>query len=208
DLAPSVPAGVETIVDARILRANGRRRLESVGVETVSGSRRMTCDALVLSLGVEPRDGLMRMASGQPVVGAGEVLHPGCPVEEARTSGARAAAGDQVEAGPPADPLPLGAEGFVCLCEDVCVADLERAWGEGWRSSEILKRYTTATMGPCQGAMCGRHIAAFARARSGSDRAGARTTVRPPVRSVPLQDLAGGIDEGVERRTALHDRHL
>ncbi|MDP9298817.1 MAG: 2Fe-2S iron-sulfur cluster-binding protein [Actinomycetota bacterium] len=208
DLAPSVPDGVEAIVDGRIQGANGRRRLESVGVETVSGSRRMTSDALVLSLGLEPRDGLMRMASDQPVVGAGEVLLPGCSVEEARTSGARAAQGDPVEVGSPADPLPLGAGGYVCLCEDVGVADLERAWGEGWRSSEILKRYTTATMGPCQGALCGRHVAAFVRARSGSDRAGARTTARPPVRSVPLRDLAGGIDEGVEKRTALHDRHL
>ena len=61
--------------------------------------------------------------------------------------------------------------------------DLERAWAEGFRSSELLKQYTTATMGPCQGAMCGRHLAAFAAARTtekGATPAAARTTARPP----------------------------
>jgi bacterioferritin-associated ferredoxin len=56
----------------------------------------------------------------------------------------------------------MHAAGTVCLCEDVSVGDLKRAWAEGYRSSELLKRYTTATMGPCQGAMCGRHLAALA----------------------------------------------
>ena len=87
--------------------------------------------------------------------------------------------------------------------------DLEQAWEEGWRSSEILKRYTTATMGPCQGAVCGRLLAAFAGARSDAvASAGARTTSRPPARPVPLEDLAAGVDETIEQRTSLHDRHL
>jgi sarcosine oxidase subunit alpha len=90
----------------------------------------------------------------------------------------------------------------------VSVKDLEQAWDEGWQSSEILKRYTTATMGPCQGAMCGRHLAAFARQGSGSQAAGARTTSRPPARTVRLEDLAGGINEVIEKRTALHETHL
>lgn len=208
DLAASVPRDVDAIVDGRILHANGRRRLESVDVETAEGPRRLTCDALVLALGLEPRDGLIRIGSDLPVVGAGDVRRPGCTLEEARVDGTGAAAGVRAEEATPADPHPLGAGGYVCLCEDVGVTDLEQAWAEGWRSSEILKRYTTATMGPCQGAICGRHIAAFAETRSGSDRAGARTTARPPVRSVRLQDLVGGVDEAVERRTALHDRHL
>ena len=59
-------------------------------------------------------------------------------------------------------------DGFVCLCEDVAVGELEHAWAEGFRSTELLKRYTTATMGPCQGALCQAHLRAFvARARRG-----------------------------------------
>ena len=62
------------------------------------------------------------------------------------------------------------------------VGDLDRAWQEGYRSSELLKRYTTATMGPCQGAMCGRHLAAFAAARGAAADAAGRTTARPLAR--------------------------
>ena len=43
--------------------------------------------------------------------------------------------------------------------------DLEQAWEEGFRNAEILKRYTTTTMGPCQGAMCGRALSCFVAAR-------------------------------------------
>ena len=86
--------------------------------------------------------------------------------------------------------------------------DLERAWDEGWTSSEILKRYTTATMGPCQGALCSRHLAEHARAKGAAPAARGRTTARPPVRAPRLGDLIGGVHEQVERRTALHDRHV
>jgi sarcosine oxidase subunit alpha len=111
------------------------------------------------------------------------------------------------------------AAGTVCLCEDVSVADLQRAWAEGYRSSELLKRYTTATMGPCQGAMCGRHLAAFAAAQNTAQTTAksaarnaaipnARTTARPPARSVPLGTLAAAVHPVAEKRTALHDVHV
>ena len=48
--------------------------------------------------------------------------------------------------------------------------DLEQAWDEGYRNAEILKRYTTTTMGPCQGAMCGRALSCFAAERTGRGR--------------------------------------
>ena len=98
--------------------------------------------------------------------------------------------------------------GYVCLCEDVSAEDLERAFEEGFRSSQILKRYTTATMGPCQGAMCGHLLAAFVQKRTGSAVQGARTTPRPPARTVTLESFAGAAHELVEKRTALHERHL
>jgi sarcosine oxidase subunit alpha len=91
----------------------------------------------------------------------------------------------------------------------VGVQDLERAWREGFRSSEILKRYTTATMGPCQGTMCGLELARFVADRGGAPvGASSRTTARPPARPVRLGDLVGSVHESIERRSALHERHL
>ncbi len=43
---------------------------------------------------------------------------------------------------------------FACLCEDVTSKDIELSVAEGYDSIELSKRYTTVTMGPCQGRMC------------------------------------------------------
>ena len=65
--------------------------------------------------------------------------------------------------------------GIVCLCEDVGVDDLDHAWHEGFRSTEILKRYTTATMGPCQvPALPSPRAGLHRRLASGRDGPGAR----------------------------------
>ncbi|HLB40110.1 MAG TPA: glycine cleavage T C-terminal barrel domain-containing protein, partial [Actinomycetota bacterium] len=202
-------AGVEvTEVRGRVLEARGPTQVSSVSVLTPEGRRAFSCDALVLSLGWAPRDTLLRMSSDPEVCGAGDVVLPGCTREEAEASGRAAAAGDPVEPRI-AEPWPILEEtGYVCVCEDVGVHDLEAAWGEGWTGSEILKRYTTATMGPCQGALCSRHLAAFAEGKGAVAKAQGRTTARPPARAPRLEDLIGGVHEVIERRTALHDRHL
>ncbi len=143
-LADRVPAGVgEIVVDGVVHEARGRKSLVSVVLRRGTDAKRFDCDVLVLSLGLAPRDGLARMAL------------PGEAVE---------LVGDA--AGPDATPA-TGRAGTVCLCEDVSVHDLRQAFDEGYRNVEILKRYTTATMGPCQGAMCGRALAYFSRERSG-----------------------------------------
>lgn len=211
-LAGRVPRGIEVIAGGMVERAVGRRRLSGV-VVAVGGSRRaLRCDALVLSLGLQPRDGLLRQAATEPVVGAGDVVHPGCTPAEAEASGREAGLAGlvprAVEKGG-GDTLPTAAEaGFVCLCEDVGVEELEDAWREGYRSTELLKRYTTVTMGACQGALCHPHLRAFACARSPEPRLGTATTARPPARPVRLEDLAAGARVPVEYRTPLHDRHL
>jgi sarcosine oxidase subunit alpha len=215
-VAARVPSEVRATLDARIVRAEGRRHLSAVVVRVADRERRIPCDALVVSAGLTPRDGLPRMASEMPMARAGDVVDPGCSPEEAIRSGSLAGRDDPA---PPATStvegeMPaLGTGGTVCLCEDVGVDELAQAWREGFTNAETLKRYTTATMGPCQGAMCGRHLAAFVRSRSaGRDGvegpASTRTTARPPVRGVKLEDLAGGVDEVIERRTSLHDVHL
>jgi sarcosine oxidase subunit alpha len=99
--------------------------------------------------------------------------------------------------------------GTVCLCEDVGVDELEQAWQEGFRSTEILKRYTTATMGPCQGALCHASIRAFVGARpDATGPASGPTTARPPVRGITLEQVAAGVRDEVHQQTALHERHV
>jgi len=99
--------------------------------------------------------------------------------------------------------------GYLCLCEDVALHDAEQAWAEGFHSAEILKRYTTATMGPCKGAICGHALACFARRRADpADVSGTRPTARPPLRPVALQTLAAPVHEVIEKRTGLHDAHV
>jgi sarcosine oxidase, subunit alpha len=194
--------------DTRIVRAVGRRALTGVELEDGRGRRRVDADALVVALGSIPRDDLLRMAGGLPVTGAGEVVRPGCGFAEAADGGAAAGRGKGATSPAPGVAAVIGEDGYVCPCEDVSLHDLERAWAEGWRSSEILKRYTTATMGPCQGALCSRHLAAFCARAAGEREAPALTTARPPARPVALEDLAAGVREVVEKRTALHERHL
>jgi sarcosine oxidase subunit alpha len=187
-LAGQVPDDVRTLIDATVVRADGKDRVRFAVLRDADGvTRGIGCDLFVLSVGLSPRDDLVRMSA------AGEVE----PVGDAGA-----------EVSPMATTHPAGT---VCLCEDVSVGDLERAWAEGFRSSELLKRYTTATMGPCQGAMCGRHLAAFAAAQTiekGATTTIARTTARPPARPVPLAALAAAVHPVIEKRTSLHDVHV
>jgi sarcosine oxidase subunit alpha len=185
DRVPSTGAG-EIVIDGEVHEARGRSVLEGVVLRRGSQAKRFNADLLVLSLGSSPRDGLARMA---------------LPGEAVRLAGDAAL-----------DP-PRGTcdtDGVVCLCEDVSTHDLEQAWDEGFRNAEILKRYTTTTMGPCQGAMCGRALACFAAERGAPGVATGlpRTTARPPARPVTLESLAAGVHELVDKRTSLHELHL
>lgn len=196
-------------VRGRVLEARGTKQVNSVTVETPEGRRSLPCDALVLSLGWAPRDALLRMSPDPEVVGAGDVVRPGGTIEDAIESGRRAGAGEsQAEHGDPPPWPALGEDGYVCVCEDVGVHELEAAWAEGWTSTEILKRYTTATMGPCQGALCSAHLASFTDGKGAAPEVAGRTTARPPVRGPRLEDLIGGVHEVIERHTALHGSHL
>jgi sarcosine oxidase, subunit alpha len=82
--------------------------------------------------------------------------------------------------------------GFVDLSEDVTSKDLHAAVAEGYGSSELAKRYTTATMGPSQGKLeTINTVAAVAEALDiGIGEAGT-TTWRPPYAPVTLGALAG-----------------
>jgi sarcosine oxidase subunit alpha len=96
---------------------------------------------------------------------------------------------------------------FACLCEDVTTDDIEYAIDEGFDSLELLKRYTTVTMGPCQGRMCQLASVRQTAAHTGTDVADVGlTTARPPWSTVPLGVLAGRPFEPA-KRSAVHGRH-
>ena len=88
---------------------------------------------------------------------------------------------------------------IVCFCEDVTEKDIETSIAEGFDSLELLKRYATVGMGPCQGKMCGLNsIHLCARANKWSVQETGITTQRPPMTPVALQTLAGQHMEPVQ----------
>jgi sarcosine oxidase, subunit alpha len=198
-------AGVEIAADAprpTSLAARGRRgRLRSV----VLDGRRIDCDLLVVSGGLQPSYSLLAQA------GARIEYEPrrGVFVPTELPDGVEVvgdAAGGLVQS--PATVLDGGGDKcFVCICEDVTTKDIKRAVAEGFDSIELAKRYTTVTMGPCQGKLC--QLAStrvLARETDTDESAIGSTTARPPWRPVELGLLAGPHLEPT-KRSPLHRRH-
>ncbi|HWE12264.1 MAG TPA: 2Fe-2S iron-sulfur cluster-binding protein [Solirubrobacteraceae bacterium] len=96
---------------------------------------------------------------------------------------------------------------FACFCEDVTSKDVHLSIEEGYDSIELSKRYTTVTMGPCQGRMCQLpSVRLMAQETGQSLQQVGTTTARPPWVSVPMGVLAGRPVEPA-KRSAIHDRH-
>ena len=113
----------------------------------------------------------------------------------------------QATAVPP--PVTSGRKGkcFACLCEDVTAKDIKLSIEEGYDSIELSKRYTTTTMGPCQGRMCQLPaVRLMAKETGQSLEEIGTTTARPPWVSVPMGALAGRPFEPA-KRSAIHARH-
>jgi sarcosine oxidase subunit alpha len=110
---------------------------------------------------------------------------------------------------PPANAAAGRAQGkaFACLCEDVTAKDIHLSVAEGYDSIELCKRYTTVTMGPCQGRMCQLPAIRLMASETGQslEEVGT-TTARPPWSSVPLGAFAGRPIEPT-KRSSIHGRH-
>ncbi len=198
-----VIAAVET---ASRLAAKGRRgRLAVVELD----GRAHECDLLVMTGGRQPAYSLLAQAGARIEYDATRgvfvptELPPGVEV-------VGSAAG-----GPGRSPAPAKLAGsadggdkcFVCVCEDVTTKDLRRAVAEGFDSIELAKRYTTVTMGPCQGKLC--HLSAIrllAEETGTDEQAIGTTTARPPWQPVELGLLAGRHYEPL-KRSPLQRRH-
>ena len=97
--------------------------------------------------------------------------------------------------------------GMVDMSEDVSSKDLMQAATEGFDSIELMKRYTTVTMGSAQGKLETVNAAAVLAESHDVPLADIGTTVwRPPFAPVTLGALAGRIHEPI-RRSALQDWH-
>ena len=97
---------------------------------------------------------------------------------------------------------------FVCLCEDVTDKDLRDAIGEGFEDIQSLKRYSTISMGPCQGKMCLKACVSICAAENQKsiEEIGS-TTPRSPINPVPMGALAGPGHMAV-RLTPIHHKHI
>jgi sarcosine oxidase subunit alpha len=111
------------------------------------------------------------------------------------------------EAVPPAAATDGAGKAFACFCEDVSAKDIHRGVEEGYDSIELCKRFTTVTMGPCQGRMCALpSIRLMARETGQSLEEVGTPTARPPWSTVPMAALAGRPIEPA-KRSAIHGRH-
>ena len=174
-------SGVTVLTGHRVVKAVGRGRVKAAIVSpngNPNEARRIRCDLLCMSGEFQPVDALLhQMGPSQPGV---------------------TLAGDtalSMDVQPPSMPAGKNSRSYVCFCEDVSAQDIEQAIDEGFADVQTLKRYSTVTMGPCQGKMCGRALAGICAAHAGPQQEGATvdtyTTSRPPFQPVSLSVLAG-----------------
>lgn len=101
-----------------------------------------------------------------------------------------------------------GKKSFISFDEDVSVKDLKDAVAEGYNSMELLKRYSTLSMGPSQGKYENANTMALcAEVNNLPLEAAGTTTSRPPFSPVPLGVLAGRVMEPV-KYTPMHAWHV
>ena len=197
DLRTSTPHTIE---------ASGKKgRVHGI---TIDGENH-ACDLVVASGSPQPAHALLSHAGAR--VDYDDRLGVFIPVEI--PDGIRAIGSAAGEIGDPGVPRPsYGGEKskgkeFVCICEDQTTKDLRYAHAEGYDSIELSKRYTTVTMGPCQGRLCHLNSVRMYAETSATDESRiGTTTARPPWSPVSLELLAGRPHEPA-RRTSMHHRH-
>ncbi len=188
----------------RVVKAVGRKHVSALQTT----DRQFACDLVVVCGDWVPDAGLVAQAGGRVAWDEARAVFATSDLP-AGVSAIGAVTGAGL---PPAVGLQTAAKTnpkktFVCPCEDVSLHDLETAIDEGFDHIETLKRYTTTTMGPCQGKMCQQAaIEICARKTGQAMRETGRTTSRPPTSPVPLGALAGPHLHPV-KRTPMHAKH-
>ena len=175
-------AEVVDLRETRVRQIAARARAGRLAGVELDG-RKVGCDLLVTSGGRQPAYALLAHAGARVEYDAGRgIFVPStCPTasrssepQEARSATRRFLQRRSTE------PRSKG-KCFVCICEDVTDKDMKRAIAEGFDSIELAKRYTTVTMGPCQGRLC--HVPSirlYARENETDESTIGTTTARPP----------------------------
>ena len=174
------------LVTGQLVRFEGSKRVEAVVVRDADDQeRRIVCDTVAVSLGLQPRDALVRMGHGLPVRAVGDVTRP-------------------------SDIPPCPLAGTVCSCSGVTVENLESVWQRGFRELELVKRATLAGTGTCQGSVCIPHIRSFLAAPRNGEPGGELQppfTARPVTRQLTMGEVAAGSYHRATPRTALDAEH-
>jgi glycine cleavage system aminomethyltransferase T len=168
-------------VKGDIIRFEGDTYVVAVVVRDAMGKeRRIECDTVAVSLGLQPRDALVRMGTGLNVRAVGDA---------ARAS----------------DIPPCPRAGIVCHCSGVVVDDLASVCSRGFHELELVKRATLAGTGTCQGAVCLPHIRSFL--ASTGKALQPPFTARPVTRQLTIGEVAAGAFHHPTPRTALDAEH-
>ncbi len=176
-------------------------------VQVAIGGRYAKADLVVMSGSPQPNYKLLAQAGARVVYDAGRGIFVPTDIP-AQVEAVGAVTGD---VGNPAVPSAIldsrGDKCFVCFCEDQTTKDLKYAIAEGFDSIELSKRYTTVTMGPCQGRLCHTNsIRVYAKTTGLDENTIGTTTARPPYTPISMGLLAGPPQEP-RKRTSLHHRH-
>ena len=207
-------AGIPVWLGTRIIGTSGRRRVRSVRISAAV----IQCDTVLMSDGWTPSVHLFSQSRGRlrfdPVSGAflpgqsaarersvgacaGTFDLAACLAEGHRAGSGEARAFHVVQApgfgaaSPPSAAATHGAA-FVDFQNDVTTKDLAIATGEGFRSIEHVKRYTTAGMATDQGKTANLNALATVAALTGRTVPEiGLTTFRPPYTPVTFGSFAG-----------------
>ncbi len=199
-------AGIEHLTGFAPVRAKGSKAVTGIEVARGSERRSIEADLVLMSGGQVGQLGFLTQAGGsikydkQKRVYVPDRIPEGVRVEVDPVGSTEAI---------PAKCGSASGKQFVCYCEDVTTKDVHQSVQEGFASLELSKRYTTVTMGPCQGRMCHRNSGLLIASELGVDpdaqQAGV-TTARPPHNPTSFSLLAGRGYEPV-KRTAIHHWH-
>jgi len=203
-----------------IVQATGDKRIKTV---ELGDGKKIACDLLVIAIGWTANVPLLNMAGDRPVydknsarffptnglpenvlvtgglTGDGstnELIAHGAAIgtnAAARSDFGKAVTVPTLTHEPHAELYRSTTHGFVDFSEDVSSKDLFAAKAEGYDSIELVKRYTTVTMGPSQGKLeTVNAVAIMAEAHGVSDLNQIGTTVwRPPFVPITLGALGG-----------------
>jgi bacterioferritin-associated ferredoxin len=88
----------------------------------------------------------------------------------------------------------------ICRCEEVSRDEILRAIADGCDTVDEIKRMTRAGMGLCQGRTCRRLVAQLVALKTGRPLSEIEPAgFRPPVRPIPVQELANCSDGATEK---------